>query len=243
MAEFKKRTDIIIYQMGKVASQALQRAFLEHDYKVQHIHWMLDDTGEFPGIRPHIVEKIKNQEQQFKIITTVREPVARNISAFFQQVAKYCQQNNMDYTKATAEELHELFLKVYDIHWPDEWFKREMLPVLNFNAFANNFDHDKGYTIYPDRFHPIMIIRVENINEVLEKAIKEFLDIDNIKMVYYNVGIKKNINKFLNPIYEKFLTLKLPDEFINKNYELQYAKHFYTEDEIKKLKYKWKNLI
>ena len=111
MAEFKKRTDIII---------------LEHDYKVQHIHWMLDDTGEFPGIRPHIVEKIKNQEQQFKIITTVREPVARNISAFFQQVAKYCQQNNMDYTKATAEELHELFLKVYDIHWPDEWFKREI---------------------------------------------------------------------------------------------------------------------
>ena len=225
--------------MGKVGSVSINHALKEKGIDTLHGHWVLHDSpiGEFPTLKPQFKRKIENSPQ-VKVITPIREPVGRNISAFFQNLVffkGYCE----DYLKASAEELHEIFIKHYNIYYPDQWFELELMQLFNFDPFQSKFNYRKGYKIYRADKHRILILRLEDADRKLSESIYKLLKVRNIGM--------KNINHFADKKrgtgekYKKFLTLPLPEEFLNKNYNLKYAQHFYTKKEREVFKQGWLN--
>ena len=77
--------------MGKVGSSAINHVLHENNVKALHAHWMFHDypIAEFPTLKPSFEKKIK-KVYALDVVTPIREPVSRNISAFFRTLERYC---------------------------------------------------------------------------------------------------------------------------------------------------------
>jgi hypothetical protein len=164
----RERTPLIIYQMGKVGSttllQSLQNTSLDMD--VLHVHVLLPewitkvrDQYRYTDILASIYlrERLDNEfdRHQWKVISLVRDPIARNISSFFQalpvnfpKLQKRYLQEGIE-LKDRVNELIEVFLERFDEHeTPVRWFDVHMQPVFGLDVYKNGFTHSKGYQIY-----------------------------------------------------------------------------------------------
>ena len=228
----------LLYTMGKVGSISVGNVLAKHGIRPLHGHWVSNDhpIGEFPTLKPQFGRVIGNSSS-LRVITLIREPVARNISAFFQSLVffkKYCE----DYPKTSAEDLQKIFIEHYDIHYPDRWFELEIMKWFDFDPFKTKFRHKKGYQIYKaDKQHRILILRLEDANRCVPEAFHKLLGIKNAKMLDMNTF--KDKKRGTGERYCKFLSLPFPEEFLDRNYNLKYAKHFYTKDELAKFKQSW----
>ncbi|MFX0092698.1 MAG: putative capsular polysaccharide synthesis family protein [Candidatus Hodarchaeota archaeon] len=170
--------------------------------------------------------------KKWKIITAVREPVARNISAFFQNQVQYKHMGKM-----TLKNLLDLFLAENWNYNVLNWFDRELKQVFGIDVYSEPFPTTKGYKIYKVKDQPdLLLLRLENLDNCAQAAFQEFLNIEQFTLAPENIAR----NKFYYPIYRKFTTSKiLPRAYIEKMYTSRLAKHFYTEDELNTFRKKW----
>jgi hypothetical protein len=221
--------------MGKVGSGSINRALHSKGIHTLHAHWMTGDfpEAEFPTTKPKIVKSIRNDTiAPLKVIVPIREPMARNLSAFAYNLIKYGATGRQE----TVEELYGLFLDKYNIHYPDLWFESELLANFDLDPYSFEFDHRKGYKIYKAGRHEVLIIRLEDAERVLAKAVRKFLKVRGVEMIHHNNFEQK---KYIGHKYKELKTMKYPGEFVNRNYGLRYAQHFYTEAERQLFKDSW----
>jgi hypothetical protein len=232
-----KNTNVLVYQMGKVGSISIQAALKKKGLNAIHAHWMQGE-GEYPTSKEKMVEDIKNGTGDgWKVICPIREPVARNVSAFFQSIEQYYPAyREYEY----KEDVLESFLQDYNHLWPELWFDTEIMDVFDFDPFSEQFDHKQGYQIYEAKHGDILIIRLENANKVLSKAMKEFLGVRRVKMERSNAFVQRHNGTRVGKIYKEFMeAAELPEDFLDEMYDMRYAKHFYSEKEIANFKEKW----
>jgi hypothetical protein len=231
-------TNILVYQMGKVGSVSFQVALKEKDLTAIHAHWMKED-GEYPTSKPYLVEQIKKGvRDDWKVITPIREPVARNVSAFFQSIEKYYPAyKEYKYKEAVLES----FLNNYNHKWPDMWFEQELMDVFEFDPFLVPFNHKKGYNIYEVKHGKILIIRLEDAERVIAKSVGRLVKKYGMKMARSNMLRVRHNGTRVGKIYQEFMeNAQLPEDFLDEVYSMKYAQHFYSKDEIKKFKEKWR---
>lgn len=190
---------------------------------VIHAHWAINRGGEFPTTKVDYMKNIiaRNSPPQ-KVITLVREPIERNKSAFFQQLHKYYP----DYRSATAQDLHNTFVKQYIHNWGDLWFEQELMTVFNIDPFSEPFDYKNGYKIYKDGKHRILIIRLEDTDK-LDKALYKLLGIRGINMLSKNILEERHKGTFRGNLYKEFKQISLPDYLLDEYKNLKYVKSFY----------------
>ena len=131
---------IVVYQMGKVGSssvtESLKLAGVNH---VFHVHRMNPDNiqrvrkeyldnNQRPldeKVGERLCRSIVERRRKAKFITLVREPISRNISAFFQNFMRFtgAEYDDADYT---IEELVEIFIRDYKHSVPSTWFDVDM---------------------------------------------------------------------------------------------------------------------
>jgi hypothetical protein len=225
--------------MGKVGSGSINHALYNKGIETLHAHWMSGEfpEAEFPTTKLKILNKIKNDEvPPLKVITPIREPLGRNLSAFMYNLIKY----GISGRQETVEELYHLFIEKYNIYYPDLWFEKELMSTFNFNPFNKKFNHRKGYQIYNVGKHKILIIRLENADKVLPRAIHKLLRVRGVQMIHHNNFEEK---KYVGHKYKELKTKKFSREFLDKIYDLKYAKHFYTEKELEKFKDRYNGTI
>lgn len=224
-----------LYQMGRVGSGSLNASLYESGIKTTHGHWISDYSNpEFSTPKAKIVKLIQDSKcQPLKILTPIREPMARNLSAFTFSLIKYGVSGRLE----TPEELQKLFIEKYPIEYPDIWFEQELMRTFNFNPFVKKFNYRKGYQFYKIGKHKLLIYRLENIEQVYNGVLQKFLGVRNLKLLHKsNLGTKKYIgNK-----YEILKGLSYPEEFLERVYNLKYVNHFYTEREIDEFKQTWR---
>jgi hypothetical protein len=179
---------------------------------------------------------------KWKVITLVRDPIAKNISSFFQNLESrlgYEYNKKLAYMKIEniIDELIVLFLERLNGHEKSlTWFERELNPVFGIDIFSREFPKLKGYEIYEAEHADVLIIRLENLNECASNAFKRFLGINEFSLLASNVGS----NKTYNNLYKNFLKrIVLPEDYVNKMYTAKYVRHLYSEEEIEALKIKW----
>lgn len=258
---------IWLYQPGKVASVTIHQSNL---LKTCHFHSLacaFNSNNSLTDTYKKILVEIK--KRPIKIITGVREPISRDISAFFQGSEEgdwpIMTNGNIwlylfsDYSKQGEQDIDKLKEKIcildkslnYSFDFlckeiienkADEfsWFDYEIKSLFGLDIYKYPFDKEKGYSIIEQDNIKIFIYKYEKIN-LLEKAIGEFLNEPEFSFKNGNQGNEK-VYAYM---YKKFkseikLNKKYFDYYYDNNLKL---KHFYTDIEIEQFKEKWKTKL
>ena len=260
--------NIIVYQMGKVGSTTIVRSLKASGIKmpVYHVHDLKESTLKrdeqlykdyfrkskfnnryFPT---HVWEGQYLSKQlnstmfktdKWKVITLVRDPIDRNISAFFQTLEIEFGLNYAELlvapTPSVIEKLTNLFLRESLSHdYPLTWFDNELKGMLGLDVFTVPFPTTKGYKIYKGEQVDTLVIRLEDLNKCASSAFCEFLNIDNFILKKANISNDKNYRTLWKDFKE---ILVLPNEYVRKMYTSKYMRHFYTSEEIRAFETEW----
>ena len=234
---------VLIYTMAKVGSMSLYRSLKDQvGVPVFHIHTMQQKKieeayqlcrakGWWPDSKnPGALiyhQKIK-RKKSVKIITAVRDPIARNVSAFFEVFRFYTGQNATKYKGKTIN-LQEVFMEALPHQFPLTWLDDELKTSTGIDVYQQPFDPTKKYKIYHFQNIDLLLLRTDLEDQHKEKVVCEFLQLPDFKLQNYNVGSEKAYAK----LYHNFKTqINLPEAYLTKMLESKYCQHFYSKEEI-----------
>ncbi|MFX0093605.1 MAG: putative capsular polysaccharide synthesis family protein, partial [Candidatus Hodarchaeota archaeon] len=173
--------------------------------------------------------------RKLKIITLVREPVARNVSDFFKRASPLI--DLLIQKKIDLKSLRTYFLENFPHEMTLNWFDVELKQMIGLDVYSVPFPKKTGYKIYKggDTHPDVLLLKLEKLNECASRAFKEFLGID--EFILQN---KIPVGRRYYQSYKKFVSIKmLPQSYIEKMYTSKYAKHFYTDTELNEYRKKW----
>ena len=212
-----KQRPALVYTPGKVGSSSVASALAQAlaPRGVAHLHFLTPDAlardeqhfrsrarayRGAPKARrflPYYVwlgEEVRRAVDEaptgtvWDVVTMVRDPVQRNVSAFFQNlesaedvwVAEELRRRDAD---DVADELVGRFLEAYvhaDEHPstdanPLTWFDDELKPVFGIDVFATPFPTSRGYDTYRSASARLLLIRLEDLSTVAARSLLRLL--------------------------------------------------------------------
>lgn len=245
----------LVYQPGKVGSSTINHSIIKAGFLLFHIHrlnpihlaeykvnvyrkFSLPDIMIYKWRKDILRIKLK-KNKRLKIITAIRDPIAFNVSSYFQNIQFFIPDINNRITMGEEipfEELEKNFINNFDHEYILKWFKHELLAVFGIDITTYPFDRDKGYAIYSDNNIQLFVYKVEKLNEIWDKASYEYFRVKN--MFIENKYLSKE--KFYGKLYIDFLKkITLNEDYIQNLYDTPLIKHFYTEEEISSFRRKW----
>ena len=191
----------------------------------------------FPGAyhlweSEHLVRHPPTPAGPWTVITTVREPVAQAVSAFFHAAR---QSGALDGNPG-IEDLTETFVAEGWIRPPLRWFEREFRPAVGVDALAAPFDPALGNAIVETPAVRLLLLRQENL-DVAPAALARFLGRpDPVAVPRRNDG---ETGRFAG-VYRRFRdSARLPAALLDEAYDSDYARHFYAPAEISRFRERW----
>lgn len=249
---------ILIYQMGRVGSTTihdeLQRQAV--DARIFHVHYLTKELlkkeeeihrrswkkkkrvgsehvwqGQY--LRRHLSRV--DPARKWRVVTLVRDPVARNISDFFLMADR---EFDIDFASLSSsltpdlvlDELANTFLERFERHdFPLTWFEVEFRPALGIDVYATPFSFEQGYQMYENGSFKVLLLRLEDFRDRAESPLREFLGLDALSLRVMNTAAEKPYAA----VYKQFIeNVKLPSAYLSRMYDSRYARHFYTPAEI-----------
>ena len=234
---------IWIYQPGKVGSSSIRKTLINYNKKVVHFHWIKSNVvaemhlAEIENLFKNQVVRVESalkNKRTTKIITLVRDPLARELSEFMQRfMTEYVNLNIRNNIKDSAREFIEKRLIENDEYM---WFDRELKELTGIDVYAYPFNKEKGYAWIRKDNVEILILKMEQMNENSE-VIGEFIGVSNLIIEKDNIGSQKHYKY----IYEELKNeLRISRNVVYKTYmENSRMDHFYTLSEKQKFLHKW----
>lgn len=228
-----KATPILVYQMGKVGSSSVYESLL-NQYRgvVLHSHGFSESYGD-PKTQL-LYRWVTQHTRALKIISLTREPIGRNISAFFHNFERDTGVPYAD-SKFSTEELRSIFLSNYDHDFPLNWFDKTILDNFGIDVFSRPFP-SHGFTTYSNANVSVLVMRSEIADREKVTAIKEFLGVREFQLVNTNIGARKDYAAAYRAFIEN---VRLPPEYVEKMCESRYFRHFYDEAAISAARQRW----
>jgi hypothetical protein len=191
----------------------------------------------FPGAHhlwesDHLVRHPPAPGSPWTIITTVREPVAQAVSAFFHAA----RQSGALADAPTVEVLTDRFVSGHWLRAPLRWFDREFGAAVGVDAFAQPFDPSVGHGVVETPAVHLLLLRLESLGGA-PAVLASFLGLDEPVVVpRRNDGAGGRFAQ----VYREFLAAaRLPGRLLDEAYESEYARHFYGKGEIAQFRRKW----
>ena len=252
LANHLSRPPILVYQMGKVGSVSISESLRSSGvYPVFHIHRLNPEN--IQRVREEYITKNIHPKDEYLgkwlygniiqrnkptyFITLIREPISRNISAFFQnfEVFAGCR---VDESNISLNELVNVFIDHYPHSVPLTWFDIELQPTLDIDVYDYPFPKDTGYVSITKGNFELLILKSEIDDKIKEESLREFLPFSDIGLMRKNVS--KNKDYALR--YQEFVrNIKLPPDYVGRMLNSKYVHHFYSDTEITGFWSKWVN--
>ena len=244
---FSNKVPILVFTMAKVGSLSIYSSLKQRlrFSAIFHIHTLdfekdkqnkelIRAKGIVPDSRstiPLINDKIINCKRDINIITLVRDPIERNLSAFFDAFYFMVGEKEKDF----SGDLDDL-VKIYHRDFPHEyainWFDINVMNSLNIDVYKYSFPVEKGYLKLVENKYSMLILRSDLENSIKEKQIKEFLGLKEF--------IIRNTNVTNVLLYNEFKRhIKFSKEYLLNQYDSKYAQHFFSEAERNRAIEKW----
>lgn len=249
---------ILVYQMGKVGSRTVFKSLKTNlkDQSIYHVHtldsqkannsWrninLYDESTNWSRIQSVWISKVLSnrletlKKKELKVITIVRDPIARNISLFFENVKtkKIIRSGSFD-----IKDLIKAFWKEkYVTSNPFNWFDEELKRFLEIDVYSLNFPKEQGYGFIQHKQNKIniLLLKLETFKKSLQTSLSEFLDLEKLIITPDNLARKK----FYYDIYNLFKSeITFSQEYLEEIYGHPLVQYFYTEKEIENFKIKW----
>ncbi len=246
----------VVFSAQKTASTAVAEALRGAEGQpVFHIHFLdegyMRTIGEALGWRELMSDEqskdgfrslgiafttaLMREGRRLKVVSLVREPIARNISRYFENLDMLWNvksaHERLDIGRLLAE-----FHQRFDHEEGLNWFDCEFSTMLGIDVYKHPFPRDKGFMKIDSGPYEVLIMRHDLDNRLKEKCVAELLGGATISIVARNVGAEK---PYAN-VYREFVRrLKLPEEYVDHQLGSKYARHFYSADELARLRAKW----
>ena len=248
----EKDTKIIVHTMGKVGSSSIAKSLAAYYSQscIYHIHNLSPERLEkqikkYQQTKNKLVDHLETSQyllkniedrRNWKFITLTRDPVARNISAFFQNISSFIPGIlEQDPKEIDICEIREIFFERYIHDLAINWIEQEIINFLGVDLESFVFPKMQGYAILRKPIY-LIIIRLEDLNFCYKNAFLEFLGIDNFRLKLSNDSQSKKYRE----LYEKFYNgLDVPKDYIERMHGSWYARYFYTVDELRRLSEKY----
>lgn len=166
------------------------------------------------------------------VITPVRDPIARNISYLFEkegerfQVEGFSNQMIIDFMMKEGNFCH---------HAPFGWFNFVYKSLFGIDVYKHKFDKERGWTIIDGRY---LLIQTEQMTEKLQDAFNDlFAGIWPREKLH---RAKTEDTRSYGKLYADFVKwVKFTDDYLDWIYGKVYVRHFYSEDQIEKMRARW----
>jgi hypothetical protein len=199
-----------------------------------------DSRVAFPGAyhlweSEHLVRHPPTPAAPWTVITTVREPVAQAVSAFFHALRRSDPPNG-DPGPETVRDLTARFVSENWVRAPLRWFPREFAVAVGFDALAHPFDPAAGWASIETPAVRLLILRQESF-AVAPAALASFLGLTTpVPVTRRNDGARGRHAD----LYRRFLDeARLPETLLQTAYDSDFARHFYGPEEITAFRRGW----
>jgi Putative capsular polysaccharide synthesis protein len=250
---------ILVYQMGKVGSRTVLTSLREAGLgpRIFHVHvltpesiereerlhqatWRRDARASHIWKSQHLRRRLQDHsaETRWNVVTLVRDPVARNVSSFFQIGERALGVDfGANQSDVSVAELTRRFLEDFDGHdTPLTWFDDELGRVFGIDVFARPFPHEQGFDIYEGERARVLLLRLEDLSSSAATAFQRFLGLEKFRLAKTNVAREKDYA----PAYERFVEgAELPGEYLDRMYDSRYARHFYSGEDLARFRSRW----
>ncbi|MEQ5829014.1 hypothetical protein J3456_16850 [Sulfitobacter sp. NFXS29] len=159
--------------------------------------------------------------EPIRIVTGVREPIARNISAYFQTMPSDLS------SIESINDVHQEFLAFGAHYTPMFWFDLELKRHFGVDVYAHEFDKERGYSVIRDAGVEVFVYRMENLDNAI-LALGNFLERPEVKLKASNMASGKPIGA----TYSAFRKSFVPPKGLRADlYESRYFSHFYDDSD------------
>ena len=264
------RIPVLVYQMAKVGSSSVYRSLERYPHlNPFHVHHL--SPGQLRLLRtrfrrtfaarrefrPNVRSSLFLRRQldrlggdgRWKVITLVRDPLARAVSGFFSSLGPNCPGLDLDRLTAVpsrdvASAVAPFFQKWLDrsdecgtwIYPPQAWLDQELREVFGVDVMAQPFARAKGYQVYTSGTAPVLLLKLERLNACAAEAFKEFLGLEQFTLVTSN----QTENKPHAEVYQAFReSYEMSEAELDRFYDTPFARHFYAEEEIAAFRRRW----
>lgn len=263
--------------MGKVGSTALHLALKKHVKHVYQVHSLHPEkikktkrilTEKGLGIPAHVrhseylIREVINPQVPCKIITPIRNPLQRNISAFFQEIPTQLIVNDAFRTQLGIANSIKWATKLpLPNEWKNELIYRLALPKLRQHKsqladhFIEHYRHDIPLRWFEDEFEPALGIDALKSNEKEDVDFLEFQEQGKHVLVFKSelpdaskttliqqfldmptLRIEQKHNSTSKIYGSLYKTLKdniaLPTELMHRYQSSAFSRRFYPEENI-----------
>lgn len=276
--------------MGKVGStsvcHALRRIFPNRSVYQTHklssagvlhtmMRWIASPRAPLAHFPDHLASSIEIGERlecrfsntDWYLFSLVREPVSRNVSAFFQNLHRrwlyhlspssreICQrilgtsaddaEVPPDRMEALVTEMGILFERNYRHELYDAWFDSEMRGPFGIDVLAEPFCVEAGFQVYRRGSVRLVLVRLENLQENFTRAALEWMADSPLAAELGSApSLEERSNdgstKQYRELYRSFLgSLGGSSRVIRDAYESRVARHFYTPEELTEFRARW----
>jgi hypothetical protein len=245
---------ILLHQMGKVASTAIAEALRRHPrvepWQVQNTHtlnsvnfaqkrWFFSRPGRSmpPELETglYLRENVLATGRPLRVISPFREPVARNVSSFFYSLDYYMPEIHRG-DDVSMDVITEAFLKRMNHDVCARWFLDELYEPFGIDVYAEPFDHDRGFKTFHRDHVDALVFPFDLPDDRKADAIAGFLGIEPFEITRVNEAS----DRADAGLYKRFCRdAVLPPEYLDYQYGVPYARHFFTPDQIESFRAKW----
>jgi hypothetical protein len=174
---------------------------------------------------------LKITSHRLKVITLVRDPIARYISAQF-QVLDHDPIPSDDPGRA-VQQLQAVARKGREFAFP--WFEDEMDPLLEVNPLVEPFDKEAGYAILETSRADVLVLKLEQLSELIPGVLSSFVERD-LSVVEANRGEDSAYADYYQEVLDRF---NLSEETCREIYSHGDVTHFYTSEEVDQFVRRW----
>jgi hypothetical protein len=246
---------VLVYTAPKVASTAVTVALQAAGQAVFHVHMisaasmgslreamrrrgltrMKWDSLGLEDIGKALAAELIAPGHPARIVSLVRDPVARNISFYFETL-DVLWQTERAYERVGLERLLAEFHERFRHERGVDWFDREFKPVLGLDVYEHPFPHDRGYQRLDSGPYEVLIMRHDLDDRVKEKCLADLVGVRSVSLSPKNVSAQKPYAD----VYREFLRrVELPEDYVNRLLDSKYARHFYSPEELARFRAKW----
>jgi len=181
-------------------------------------------------------DHLPSAQHPWVLVTSVRDPVARIVSRFFQQKSRFGGFHDDETVEAMIAELTAAFRRDQrrfgDVGW--DWFDFDLKEVLGRSVYDTPFDPGLGYGTITGEHVRALLLRGESLDKAPEALLAHFGR--RIDLTSENVGSAKDYGPLYRAVLDRF---RPPADYVAKVYDTRQARHFYSDEELEELRRHW----
>lgn len=179
----KGKRPVVCYSMGKVGSTSIYRAIRDQtELDCYQVHFLDPDTvvtlikNEFSKenrktIRQHLIDSLTvynmiSRKVPVNIISVIRNPISRNISAVFENLPR-----NVNSREEVMKRIAD-----YPAGIPNHWFNSDFTTYTGFDYLSTDVDQGADHFVYRRNACNVLLIKLEAGKDRMSELISNFIN-------------------------------------------------------------------